>query len=54
MLRRSQREKAAAWVVTGPLGHLYGTLADLTVLWSRWGWSRVRARARSHSPSRSR
>jgi hypothetical protein len=45
VIRRSPREKLEAWVVTGPAGHLYGTLADLTMLWTRWGWSRVRARA---------
>ena len=30
---RGPREKLAAWVVTGPLGHLYGTLADIALLW---------------------
>lgn len=44
MLRRRPTEKAAAWVVTGPFGHLYGTLADITMLWSQWAFSRVRAR----------
>jgi hypothetical protein len=46
MIRRTSREKLLAWIVTGPLGHLYGTLADLTALWTRWGVSRIRARAR--------
>jgi hypothetical protein len=31
---------------TGPLGHLYGLLADVAVLWLRYGRSRLRARAR--------
>jgi hypothetical protein len=30
-LTRSRRERLAAWLVTGPLGHLYSVLADLTV-----------------------
>jgi hypothetical protein len=46
VISRSPRERIAAWIVTGPLGHLYGTLADITVLWTRWGLSRVRARRR--------
>jgi hypothetical protein len=33
-------------MVTGPLGHLYGTLADITMLWARWAVSRVGARVR--------
>jgi hypothetical protein len=30
------------WLYTGPLGHLYGTTADIVELWVRWGWSRLR------------
>ena len=44
VIDRSLRERVAAWLVTGPLGHLYGTLADITLLWTRWAASRVRAR----------
>jgi hypothetical protein len=44
MIDRGADERAAAWLVTGPLGHLYGTLADIVLLWTRWGASRVRAR----------
>jgi hypothetical protein len=44
MLHRSPREKLLAWIVTGPPGHLYGTVADITVLWVRWGRERVRRR----------
>jgi len=36
--------RAAAWIVTGPLGHLWSVLADVTVLWARWTWGRLRAR----------
>jgi hypothetical protein len=42
---RGPRERLSAWLVTGPLGHLYGTLADIVLLWTRWGATRVRARA---------
>ena len=49
VIDRSPREKAAAWVMTGPLGHLYGTVTDIAVLWARWGLSRVRARAKRSS-----
>ena len=31
-----------AWLYTGPLGHLYGTTADIVVLWTKWAWSRAR------------
>jgi hypothetical protein len=44
VIHRSARERVTAWLVTGPLGHLYGTLADITLLWTRWAASRVRAR----------
>jgi hypothetical protein len=46
MNARPPRERLVAWLVTGPLGHLYGTLADIGQLWLRWGISRVRARVR--------
>jgi hypothetical protein len=44
-LRRGPVERFAAWVVTGPLGHLWSVLADVVVLWARWGWSRLRRSA---------
>ena len=44
MPRRPLSEKLTAWIVTGPIGHLYGTLADITMLWVGWMLSRVRAR----------
>ena len=27
------RDRFLAWIYTGPVGHLYGTLADVTQLW---------------------
>jgi hypothetical protein len=44
VIRRGPRERLVAWLVTGPFGHLYGTLADIVLLWTRWAVSRVRAR----------
>jgi hypothetical protein len=44
MIHRSLREKLVAWIVTGPLGHLYGTVVDIAVLWVRWARERVRRR----------
>jgi hypothetical protein len=38
--------RLAAWVYTGPLGHLYGGLADWAVLLSRLALARARRRAR--------
>jgi hypothetical protein len=35
------RDRAAAWIVTGPIGHLWSVLADLAVLFSRYGWRRL-------------
>ncbi len=43
-LRRPPSERALAWLYTGPLGHLYGAGADITVLWVRWGLRRLRRR----------
>jgi hypothetical protein len=31
-----------AWLYTGPLGHLYGVLADIGTMWVRYMASRVR------------
>jgi hypothetical protein len=30
-LHRSRGERFAAWLVTGPLGHLYSVLTDLAI-----------------------
>jgi hypothetical protein len=45
-LRRPPAERAAAWLYTGPLGRLYGTLADIAELWAKWMLARARARHR--------
>jgi hypothetical protein len=45
-LRRGPLERALAWLYTGPLGHLYGVLADVFVLWARYLRSRARASLR--------
>lgn len=42
--RMNAPERLTAWIYTGPLGHLYGTLADITTLWVRWGASELRLR----------
>jgi hypothetical protein len=34
-----------AWLVTGPLGHLWSALADMTIVWTRWLAYRARRRA---------
>ncbi|WP_187368950.1 hypothetical protein [Baekduia soli] len=36
--------RLAAWLYTGPLGHLYGGLLDWASLLGRLLWMRVRAR----------
>jgi hypothetical protein len=38
----SARTRARAWIVTGPLGHLYGGLADWAALIARVARARVR------------
>jgi hypothetical protein len=35
-LDRPLTERAQAWLYTGPLGHLWSTVADIAVLWFRW------------------
>jgi hypothetical protein len=40
----SPRERLAAALVTGPLGHLYAGLVDLAVLAARIAWARARRR----------
>ena len=39
-------DRLVAWIVTGPLGHLWSVLADLAVLFARYGWSRLKAARR--------
>jgi hypothetical protein len=43
-LRRNPAERLRAWLVTGPLGHLWSVLADITILLVRYGMSRLRRR----------
>jgi hypothetical protein len=31
-----------AWLYTGPLGHLYGIIADIALMWVRYGVARLR------------
>jgi hypothetical protein len=43
VFRLSPLQRFHAWLVTGPVGHLYGTLADLTLLWLRYARHRLRS-----------
>lgn len=43
--RLRRRDKALAWVVTGPAGRVAAFAADLAAAW--WGWGRRRVRART-------
>jgi hypothetical protein len=36
------RDRLAAWIVTGPLGHLWSVAVDVIVLLARYGWARLR------------
>jgi hypothetical protein len=38
------RDRFLAWIYTGPVGHLYGTVADVTQLWILYLASLVRRR----------
>ena len=40
------RDRFAAWIVTGPLGHLWSVVADVAVLFARYGWQRLRSARR--------
>jgi hypothetical protein len=35
------RTRFAAWLVTGPLGHLWAGVADWVELLARWLWKRL-------------
>jgi len=39
-------DRARAWLVTGPLGHLWSALVDMTLIWARYLAHRARAGAR--------
>jgi hypothetical protein len=41
---RNRRTRTAAWLYTGPLGHLYSGLADWFTLLTRYWWARLRGR----------
>jgi hypothetical protein len=41
-VRRPAAEKLQAWIVTGPLGHLWSALADMTLIWARYLAHRAR------------
>jgi hypothetical protein len=38
-------QRAAAWLYTGPLGHLYGGIADWSELLARYAWARAHGRS---------
>jgi hypothetical protein len=41
------RDRLAAWLVTGPFGHLWSALADVVLLWTRYlAWRALRAARR--------
>jgi hypothetical protein len=41
----THRTRFAAWLYTGPIGHLYAGLADWLTLLTRYWWARARGRA---------
>jgi hypothetical protein len=38
----SVRDRTLAWIVTGPLGHLWSALADMSIIWARYLAHRAR------------
>jgi hypothetical protein len=36
--------RTAAWLVTGPVGHLVAGVVDWAILFSRYAWARARGR----------
>ena len=44
-MRRGPAERLLAWVVTGPPGHLWSLVADVTILWVRYGLAKLRDRS---------
>jgi hypothetical protein len=49
--RVSARDRFLAWIYTGPVGHLYGTVADVTQLWFLYLMSHIRRRLSSNGGS---
>jgi hypothetical protein len=43
-IRPTPIERAQAWVVTGPLGHLWSVTADVVVMWTRYALAQRRRR----------
>lgn len=44
--RLSPGTRLAAWIVTGPIGHLYGGVADWIEVAAKLSWGRVDPRRR--------
>jgi hypothetical protein len=42
--RRPAPEQLQAWIVTGPIGHLWSAAADVTIIWARYLANRARGR----------
>jgi hypothetical protein len=47
----SARDRFLAWIYTGPVGHLYGTVVDVTQLWTAFLMSRIQRRLSAHARS---
>jgi hypothetical protein len=43
-VRHGALSRAAAWAVTGPLGHTWSATVDILLLWVRYGWKRAISR----------
>jgi hypothetical protein len=43
--RPGRSDAILAWLVTGPLGHLWSAVADMVLLWARYLMARSRGRA---------
>jgi hypothetical protein len=41
---RSRKTRFAAWLYTGPVGHLYAGAADTVVLLARYWWAKARGK----------
>jgi hypothetical protein len=42
--RRPAAEQLQAWIVTGPIGHLWSAMADIALIWARYLMNRARGR----------
>ncbi|GAC1325613.1 MAG: hypothetical protein NVS2B9_14700 [Myxococcales bacterium] len=45
-LARPRGERLLAWLYTGPLGHLYSALADISIMWAHLLRARIRSSIR--------